>query len=259
VRTTGDRIMKIFIDTADIQEIKEACSWGVVDGGTTNPSLIKKAVEKYKSEGLDMERYIEEICASVPGPLSLEVISLSAESMVKEAKFLYNRFNPISQNVVIKIPVDTNDGNGNIGNYEGLKAIKILSQDGIPVNVTLIMTPEQALLAAKAGAAYVSPFMGRVDDYLDVADGEDVLCGIELVRSIKKIFANYDFDTAIIAASIRNNRHVRESAEAGAEIATIPFSVLNTMVQHPKTEEGISRFANDVVSEYKQLFVGSEG
>ena len=246
--------MKVFIDTADIQEIKAACSWGIVDGGTTNPSLIKKAVEKYKSEGLDMGRYIDEICASVPGPLSLEVISLSAEAMIEEAKFLYTRFNPISKNVVIKIPVNTNDGTGKIGNYEGLKAIKMLSQEGIPVNATLVMTPEQALLAAKAGAAYVSPFMGRVDDYLNVTDGEDALCGIEIVRSIKRIFANYDFDTEIIAASIRNNQHVRESAEAGAEIATIPFSVLNTMIRHPKTEEGISRFADDVVSEYKQLF-----
>jgi transaldolase len=245
--------MKVFIDTAELDEIQEACSWGIVDGGTTNPSLIKKAVEKRKNHGIDMAQYIEEICAAIPGPLSLEVISLSVDQMVKEATFLYERFNPINNNVVIKIPINTNAGDSDGKDYEGLKAIGILAGLGIPTNVTLVMTPEQALLAAKAGANYVSPFVGRVDDY--VAGHPDGLQGgIDVVRSIRKIFQNYDFKTEIIAASIRNLRHVRESAEAGAEIATIPFKILKAMMQHDKTREGIIRFAQDVVPEYKELF-----
>ena len=251
--------MKIFIDTAELDEIQEACSWGIVDGGTTNPSLIKKAVEKRKNHGIDMAQYIEEICASIPGPLSLEVISLSVDQMVKEATFLYERFNPINNNVVIKIPINTNADDSGGRDYEGLKAIGILAGLGIPTNVTLVMTPEQALLAAKAGANYVSPFVGRVDDYVaghpELADHPKGLQdGIDVVRSIRKIFQNYDFKTKIIAASIRNLRHARESAEAGAEIATIPFKILKAMMQHDKTREGIIRFAQDVVPEYKELF-----
>jgi transaldolase len=251
--------MKIFIDTADLDEIKEACSWGIVDGGTTNPSLIRKAVEKRKDDGIDMARYIEEICASIQGPLSLEVISLSADQMIKEAKLLYERFNPINGNVVIKIPINTHADDSNGGHYEGLKAIRALAGLSIPTNVTLVMTPEQALLAAKAGADYVSPFLGRVDDYVKAyADlgkpSENLQLGTDLVRSIRRIFSNYQFSTKIIAASIRNVQHVRESAEAGAEIATIPFSVLNDMMQHAKTKEGVIRFAKDVVPEYKDLF-----
>lgn len=251
--------MKVFIDTAELDEIQEACSWGIVDGGTTNPSLIKKAVERRKNQGIDMAQYIEEICTAVPGPVSLEVISLSAEQMIKEATFLYARFNPINDNVVIKIPINTNTGDATGKDYEGLKAIRTLTGLGIPTNVTLVMTPEQALLAAKAGANYVSPFMGRVDDYIvahpELEEGSAGLqSGIDVVRSIKKIFQNYDFKTKIIAASIRAPQHARESAEAGAEIATIPFKVLRAMMQHDKTQEGIIRFARDVVPEYKDLF-----
>jgi transaldolase len=251
--------MRIFIDTAELDEIQEACSWGIVDGGTTNPSLIRKAVEKRKSHGIDMAQYIEEICAAIPGPLSLEVISLSVDQMVKEATFLYERFNPINNNVVIKIPINTNAGDSDGKDYEGLKAIGILAGLGIPTNVTLVMTPEQALLAAKAGANYVSPFVGRVDDYVAghpelAKHSEDLQGGTDVVRSIKKIFQNYDLQTEIIAASIRNLRHARESAEAGAEIATIPFKILKAMMRHDKTQEGIIRFAQDVVPEYKGLF-----
>jgi transaldolase len=211
--------MKIFIDTAELDEIQEACSWGVVDGGTTNPSLIKKAVEKRTNNGIDMAQYIEEICASIPGPLSLEVISLSVDQMVKEATFLYERFNPINNNVVIKIPINTNAGDSGGKDYEGLKAIGILAGLGIPTNVTLVMTPEQALLAAKAGANYVSPFVGRIDDYTMKhseleENSEGLQGGIDVVRSIRKIFQNYNF----------------------------------------KTKIGIIRFAQDVVPEYKELF-----
>ena len=255
------KYMKIFIDTAELDEIQEACSWGIVDGCTTNPSLIKKAVEKRKSHGINMAQYIEEICASIPGPLSLEVISLSTDQMVKEATFLYERFNPINNNVVIKIPINTNADNAEGGDYEGLKAIRTLAKRGIPTNATLVMTPGQALLAAKAGASYVSPFVGRVDDYFaghpELAESSKGLQGgIDVVRSIRKIFQNYDFMTKIIVASIRNPRHVRESAEAGAEIATIPFKVLKAMLRHDKTQEGIIRFTRDVVPEYKGLFKG---
>lgn len=251
--------MKIFIDTADLSEIKQACSWGIVDGGTTNPSLIRKAVEKRKANGIDMAQYIEEICASIPGPLSLEVISLSADQMIKEAKLLYERFNPVSNNVVIKIPINTHADDSDENHYQGLMAISALAELCIPTNVTLVMTPEQALLAAKAGADYVSPFLGRVDDYVWSRVGSDkpsenMQLGTDLVRSIRKIFDNYQFKTKIIAASIRNVEHVRESAEAGAEIATIPFAVLNDMMQHDKTKEGVIRFAKDVVPEYKNLF-----
>ncbi|MCK4391394.1 transaldolase, partial [Candidatus Bipolaricaulota bacterium] len=171
--------------------------------------------------------------------------------------------NPINNNVVIKIPINTNAGDSDGGDYEGLKALGTLAGLGIPTNVTLVMTPEQALLAAKAGANYVSPFVGRVDDYVvghPELEGsyEDLQGGIDVVRSIRKIFNNYDFKTKIIAASIRNLRHVRESAEAGAEIATIPFKILKAMMQHDKTQEGIIRFAHDVVPEYKELFEGTE-
>ncbi len=250
--------MKIFIDTAELDEIRNACSWGIVDGGTTNPSLIKKAVERRKNQGIDMAQYIEEICTAIPGPVSLEVISLSADQMVKEATFLYARFNPINNNVVIKIPINTNDGDAAGKDYEGLKAIRTLASLGIPTNVTLVMTPEQALLAAKAGANYVSPFMGRVDDYVAAHPEPEEQSGIDVVRSIRKIFQNYNFKTQIIAASIRSPLHARESAEAGAEIATIPFGVLKAMMRHDKTQEGVIRFAQDVVPEYKGLFESAE-
>ncbi len=162
--------MKIFIDTADLEEIRLACSWGIVDGVTTNPSLIKRAVDAAKKENvkIDIESYIKEICltAGKERPVSLEVISLKSEDMTREARFLYRRFNRVAGNVVIKIPVNTYTEMSGSSHYEGLKAITRLSKDGIPVNTTLIMNPQQALLAAKAGAEYVSPFAGRVDDYI---------------------------------------------------------------------------------------------
>ncbi len=208
--------MKFFIDTANIDEIKEALSMGMVDGVTTNPSLIAK-------EGRDFEEIIKDICEIVDGPISAEVISLEADKMVEEARELA----AINKNIVIKIPMTV----------DGLKAVRALKNQGIRTNVTLIFSPLQALMAAKAGAAYVSPFVGRLDDL-----SQD---GLVLVEQIVDIYANYDFDTEIIVASIRNPLHVLESALMGAHIATIPFKVLAKLAAHPMTDKGIKAFLDD--------------
>jgi len=285
--------MKIFIDTADIDEIREAQQWGIVDGVTTNPSLIKKAVEKMKAIGktMEMEEYIAEICRAVDGPVSLEVKGITAPELVREAELLYHKFNPVNHNVVIKIPVNTALRKDDEP-FEGIKAIRALSEKDIPVNTTLVMTPTQALLAAKAGAAYVSPFLGRIDDYLrnrlgidygkmdffdstitrimeererkarddyremaEVDHSDDgIYDGIELVESILRVYRAYAMKTKVIAASVRNARQVRRVAEMGVDIATIPFVVIKEMVSHYKTEEGMRKFTEDVVEEYRQLF-----
>ncbi len=300
--------MKVFVDTAELDEIKEANSWGILDGVTTNPSLIKKAVENRSN--VDMKEYIREICRTVEGPISLEVIGLTAEEMVEQAEFLYEEFNPVNDNVVVKIPVNTNSSRSSSGDYEGLKALNKLSGKGIPTNTTLIMKPEQALLAAKAGTQYVSPFAGRIDDFIrskvgltrgedypksayhdsdwlkhssyitlkdrydylegdgleDIFSDEEVAevrekisdagisSGAEAVASIKQIYSNYDYDTEVLAASLRNSRQVREVAEAGADVATIPFKVMGKMIGHHKTEQGIISFSEDVVDEYEEIF-----
>lgn len=208
--------MKLFIDTANIEEIKKASSLGVVDGVTTNPSLIAR-------EGRDFITVVKEICSIVDGPISAEVISLKSEEMILEARSLAR----IHKNIVIKIPL----------NEEGLKATKILSKEGIKTNVTLCFSPAQALLAAKAGATYVSPFIGRLDDISQV--------GMDLIRDIKMIFSNYNIKTEIIVASVRNPVHVLDSAKAGADIATVPYNVLMALVKHPLTDIGIERFLKD--------------
>jgi len=208
--------MKIFLDTANIKEIKEATSWGIVDGVTTNPSLIAK-------EGRDFVTVVKEICAIVDGPISAEVVSLDADGMVKEARPLAK----IHKNIVIKIPVTK----------EGLKATKALSREGVRVNMTLIFSANQALLAAKAGASFVSPFVGRLDDISER--------GMDLVKEIKTIFSNYGFKTEIIVASVRNPMHVEDAALYGADIATIPFNVLEQLLKHPLTDIGIDRFLKD--------------
>lgn len=208
--------MKFFIDTANIDEIKEAHSMGMVDGVTTNPSLIAK-------EGRDFEEIINEICEIVNGPISAEVISIDAEGMVKEAREL----SKIHDNIVVKIPLLV----------DGLKATRILAEEGIRTNVTLVFSPLQALMAAKAGATYVSPFIGRLDDLSQE--------GLLLVEQIVEIFSNYAFDTEIIVASIRNPLHVLESALMGADIATIPFSVLGKLAAHPLTDKGLKAFLDD--------------
>jgi transaldolase len=208
--------MKFFIDTANIDEIKEAHSMGMVDGVTTNPSLIAK-------EGRDFEEIIKEICEIVNGPISAEVISIDAEGMVKEGRELLK----IHENIVIKIPLLV----------DGLKATRILAEEGIKTNVTLVFSPLQALMAAKAGATYVSPFIGRLDDISQE--------GLLLVEQIVEIYSNYAFDTEIIVASIRNPLHVLESALMGADIATIPFSVLSKLAAHPLTDKGLKAFLDD--------------
>ena len=208
--------MKIFLDTANIDEIKEGASWGIVDGVTTNPSLIAR-------EKRDFKQVVKEICDIVDGPISAEVISEDSEGMINEARELVK----IHKNIVIKIPMTV----------EGLKAVSKLSKEGIKTNVTLIFSPNQALLAAKAGATYVSPFLGRLDDV-----GSQ---GMDLVRTIVEIFFNYDYDTEVIAASIRHPLHVVDAALASAHIATIPMKVLQQMVKHPLTDKGIESFMND--------------
>lgn len=208
--------MKIFIDTANVNEIREAESWGILSGVTTNPSLIAK-------EGRDFVEVVKEITSIVNGPISAEVISLDHEGMIKEAREL----SKIHKNIVIKIPMT----------IEGLKAVKVLSKEGIKTNVTLIFSASQALLASKAGASYVSPFIGRLDD-----TGEE---GLNVIREIVTIFNNYGIKTEIIAASIRHPMHVINAAIAGAHIATIPFKVLEQMTKHPLTDAGIKRFLDD--------------
>lgn len=208
--------MKFFIDTANVDEIKEAHSMGMVDGVTTNPSLIAK-------EGRVFEDVIREICDIVDGPISAEVIGLDADGMVAEARQLAG----IHKNVVVKVPMTV----------DGLKATRQLSDEGINVNVTLVFSPLQALMAAKAGAAYVSPFVGRLDDL-----SQD---GMQLIEQIVEIFANYAYDTEIIVASVRNPLHVLDAALAGADIATIPFNVLIRLAAHPLTDKGIQAFLSD--------------
>ncbi len=208
--------MKFFLDTANINEIREAAALGVLDGITTNPSLIAK-------EGKPFKQAILEICGIVDGPVSVEVVSTDAGGMCKEA----HEFAPWHKNVVVKLPTTR----------EGLKACKCLSQEGIPINMTLCFSPNQALLVAKAGAAYVSPFVGRLDDISHV--------GMDLVRQIIQIYKNYNFKTQVLAASLRHPLHVVEAAMAGAHVATMPFKVLELMFKHPLTDRGLEQFLKD--------------
>jgi transaldolase len=212
--------MKIFIDSANVKEIREAAGLGVIDGVTTNPSLIAK-------ENRAARELLEEICSAISGPVSAEVISLESEGMVKEARELAK----IAKNIVIKIPLTK----------EGIKAVGLLSKEGIRTNVTLCFSANQALLVAKAGADFISPFIGRLDDISQR--------GMELIRDIKRIYENYDFKTEIIVASVRNPVHVLDAALLGADIATIPFAVIEQLIKHPLTDIGIQRFLED----YKKI------
>lgn len=208
--------MKFFIDTANINEIREAASLGILDGVTTNPSLVSK-------EGKDFRKLLDEILQIVNGPVSAEVISTDYEGILKEGRELSS----IHKNIVVKVPLIK----------EGLKAVKTLTGEGIKVNVTLCFSPTQAILAAKAGATYVSPFVGRLDD---ISTG-----GMDLISQIVQIFKNYDYKTQVLVASIRHPLHVVEAALIGADVCTIPFEVINKMFNHPLTEIGLEKFIND--------------
>jgi transaldolase len=208
--------MKFFLDTANVEEIRKAVSWGLVDGVTTNPTLLAK-------EGRDLKTVVKEIVALVDGPISVEAIGPESDKLVQEARE-YSRF---SKNIVVKIPMT----------QEGMKAVRVLSREGIKTNVTLVFSPNQALIAAKAGATYVSPFVGRLDDI-----GQD---GMLLVREIISVFRNYGFKTQVIVASVRDPMHVVEAGKIGAEIATIPFKVLEKMFNHELTDKGIRLFNED--------------
>lgn len=209
--------MKFFVDTADVSEIKELAATGLLDGVTTNPTLVAKA-------GGDFKETIKEICAIVPGPVSAEVTATDYDGMMREAEVLRR----IAKNVAIKVPLT----------MDGLKACRALTRDGTMVNVTLCFSANQALLAAKAGATFVSPFIGRLDDI--------GLNGMDVIREIRAIFDNYpDLSTDILAASIRTVNHVKEAAMIGADVATIPPAILRALVKHPLTEAGLTTFIND--------------
>jgi len=269
--------MRLFIDSAKIEEIKAAKEMGC-SGCTTNPTLIKEAVDELRRNGkdIDMEKYIKQICRTVGrgNPVSLEVISLDFQKMVKEAKILWKKFNHVENNVVIKVPVSTVCGPIDV-NFDGIRAIIELEKIGIKTNATLIMKPEQALLAQKA--SYISPFVGRIDDYIRdqlgisykksdyfLADGFDragikfdddgIVSGVDLIWKIMNIFRAQNLKSQIIAASIRNSRQLREVAETGAPIATVPFYVIAEMFKHKKTIEGVLKFSKDTIEEYKDIF-----
>ncbi len=208
--------MKIFIDTANIEQIKEVNSWGILDGVTTNPSLVAK-------ENKDFSTLVKEICAIVDGPISVEAVSIKAVDIVPEAR----KIAAGNKNIVVKIPMTE----------EGLKATKILASEGIKINMTLIFSANQALLAAKAGARYVSPFVGRLDDI-----GQN---GMDVIAEIMDILDNYEFDCEVIVASVRDPIHVTEAARLGAHVATIPYDVLKKMFKHPLTDAGIEKFLKD--------------
>lgn len=214
--TKGETPMKFFADTADTKEIAELASYGLIDGVTTNPSLIAKS-------GRPFAEVIAEICSLTPGPVSAEVVAVDFDGMMKEGRKLAK----IADNVAVKLPLT----------LEGLKACKALSSDGIQVNVTLCFSANQALLAAKAGATFISPFIGRLDDiHID---------GMELISEIRQIYDNYLFDTQILAASIRSPNHVKLSALAGADVMTAPASVIRSLVNHPLTDKGLDAFLAD--------------
>ena len=213
--------MKIFVDTADLDEIKELASWGIIDGVTTNPTLVAKS-------GRNFNQIIEEIFKIIDGPISLEVVSTNSEDMIKDAKQLVSKVKEkYRKNVTIKIPMTS----------EGLKAVKKLKKEKIKTNVTLVFSANQALLAAKAGASFVSPFIGRLDDI-----GQE---GMQIVEEIMEIYYNYDIETEVIVASIRHPIHVIDAARLGADIATVPPNVIRKMIKHSLTDVGIKKFLDD--------------
>lgn len=222
--------MKFFLDTGNIEEIKEAASWGVLDGVTTNPSLVSK-------EGKDFKSLIREICSIINGPVSAEVVGTTKQAMLDEAHDLVN----IHPNIVVKIPLIV----------EGLKAVKVLAAEKIKTNVTLCFSANQALMAAKAGATYISPFIGRLDDIS--------IEGMDVIKDIKVIYQNYGFKTQILTASIRHPLHLLEAAKVGSDAATMPFKVLEQIVKHPLTDIGLKRFLADWDKFVKEGFLKAQG
>ena len=212
----GELVMQIFLDTASIEEIRKGAETGLVDGVTTNPTLIMKA-------GRDYNETLKEICSIVKGPVSAETVSLNADGMVKEGI----AFSKIAKNIIIKVPMTV----------EGMKACQSLTKKGLKVNVTLCFSANQALLAAKSGAFIISPFVGRLDDAGQV--------GMDLIKDMRLIYDNYEFKTKILVASVRNTNHVLEAAKIGADIATIPYSVFEQLFKHPLTDVGIKKFLED--------------
>lgn len=271
--------MKIFIDSAKLDEIKKVRDWGILDGITTNPSLIKKAVSDLQKKGrkVDVEQHIKQIfrIAGKKMPVSLEVLGSDFKEMVREGKLLYKMFRRYG-NVYVKIPVNPCLEDRCSLQSDGIRAIKELTKAGIKVNCTLIFSPEQALLAAKAGARYVSPFIGREDDYIrelgrikfrkedyypaqgkkklgKIINDEGIVSGADLVLETKKIFIKNKIRTLILAASIRNKRSFRDAVLAGADIVTMPFSVISELLQHHETADGMKKFIEDIVPEYAEL------
>ena len=256
-----------------MEEIKLVYSYGICDGVTTNPSLLKKAADKLEGESL--EKYIKKILKTAKGtPVSLEVTETDYEGMVKQGRRLFKKFNRVANNVYIKIPV--NPSFSSKVSADGIQAIRTLSKKRIPINCTLIFTPEQALLAAKAGANIVSPFCGRIDDFIrknnkikfkkedyfpmegiekkkKTLEDNGIVSGIDLVEQIVEIFKQHNIKSEVIAASMRNPRQVREAALVGSHIATLPFDVIKQLLDHKKTQEGMKNFTKDIVQEYVNL------
>ncbi len=269
--------MEIFIDSGNLDEIKELVRDGIIEGVTTNPTLIKKEVDRLKgNSSVNVESYLKEILRVTKGKrVSLEVSGLNYREIIKEGLILYKKFNKISKNIYIKIPIDPCLEDVCSFEADGIKAIKFLSSKNIPVNCTLIFTPEQAFLAAKAGAKIVSPFVGREDDYIremarvnfkkedyfpargvkklnKLFSDNGIISGVDLIKQCKKIFIIQNISAEILAASIRNTRQFREVTMAGADIATMPYDLIKQLLRHPKTLEGMKKFNEDVPKEYRE-------
>jgi transaldolase len=271
--------MKIFIDSANIDEIKQSFAWGIANGVTTNPSLMKKAVDlkKKQTKNLNLKSYINQILKVAKGtPVSLEVTKTDTKGMIEQGKKLFKLFNPIAKNVYIKIPINPAFKEKDSTHFDGIIAIKQLSKLKIPTNCTLVFTPEQALLAAKAGASFISPFAGRIDDLIRTSNklkfektdyypakgklkgpkllqDNGIVSGIDLVSQCVDILRYYNLKSQVLAASLRSPRQVRESALVGADIATVPFNVIKDMLKHQKTYEGMAKFTKDIIPEYEKL------
>ncbi|MAF36536.1 transaldolase [archaeon] len=271
--------MKLFVDTAELEEIQALYAIGIVDGVTTNPSLIKKAVDRRKKHGdsTKIETYIKKILKTAKGtPVSLEVTKTEYAGMVDEGVRLYKKFNPVARNVYVKIPVNPAMKKNDVTCFDGIRAIKTLAKKNIPVNCTLIFTPEQALLAAKAGAAFVSPFLGRENDFIrkkgrwffkkedyypsrgrskdgKLVTDQGVSSGANLVNQCVTILKKYNLKTQVLAASIRSTQDVLDVALAGSDIATIPYNLFKELLTHQKTIEGMKTFTKDIVPEYAKL------